>query len=85
MKDKFTKNLNLKIIAVLFAAGLWMISININDPYQSKDYSVVVQLLNMNVMTTSFSVMVLSPSPGINRPRHPFLSPRFRRFRTAPL
>ena len=51
MKDKFTKNLNLKIIAVLFAAGLWMISININDPYQSKDYPVVVQLLNMNVMT----------------------------------
>lgn len=28
-----------------------MISININDPYQSKDYPVVVQLLNMNVMT----------------------------------
>lgn len=53
MKDKFMKNLNLKIIAVLFAAGLWMISININDPYQSKDYSVVVQLLNMNVMTSA--------------------------------
>lgn len=51
MKDKFMKNLGLKIIAVLFAAGLWMISININDPYQSKDYSVVVQLLNVNVMT----------------------------------
>lgn len=30
-----------------------MISININDPYQSKDYSVVVQLLNMNVMTSA--------------------------------
>ena len=53
MKDKLTKNLNLKIIAVLFAAGLWMISININDPYQSKDYSVTVQLLNMNVMTSA--------------------------------
>ena len=51
MKDWFMKNLKLKIIAVLFAAGLWMISININDPYQSKDYSVQVQLLNMNVMT----------------------------------
>lgn len=51
MKDIITKNLKLKIIAVLFAAGLWMISININDPYQSKDYTVAVQLLNMNVMT----------------------------------
>ena len=53
MKDKLTKNLNLKIIAVLFAAGLWMISININDPYQSKDYSVTVQLLNLNTMTSA--------------------------------
>lgn len=30
-----------------------MISININDPYQSKDYSVVVQILNTNVMTAA--------------------------------
>lgn len=53
MKDRLTKNLKLKIIAVLFAAGLWMISININDPYQSKDYSVEVQLLNMNILTSA--------------------------------
>ena len=51
MKELITKNLRLKIIAVLFAASLWMISININDPYQSKDYSVVVQLQNMSAMT----------------------------------
>lgn len=51
MKELITKNLRLKIIAVLFAASLWMISININDPYQSKDYSVVVQLQNMGAMT----------------------------------
>lgn len=30
-----------------------MISININDPYQSKDYSVEVQLLNMNILTSA--------------------------------
>lgn len=53
MKDKITNNLKLKIIAVLFAAALWMISININDPYQSKDYAVTVQLLNTNVMTSA--------------------------------
>ena len=53
MKEKLTKNLRLKIVAVLFAASLWMISININDPYQSKDYSVTVQLQNMNVMNTA--------------------------------
>ena len=53
MKEKLTNNLNLKIIAVLFAAGLWMISMNINDPYQSKDYSVVVQLQNVSAMTST--------------------------------
>lgn len=53
MKERISHNLKLKIIAVLFAIGLWMISININDPYQSKDYSVVVQLQNMNVMTNT--------------------------------
>ena len=51
MKDNANNNLKLKIIAVLFATALWMISININDPYQSKDYSVNVQLLNMNNLT----------------------------------
>lgn len=43
-----------------------MISININDPYQSKDYSVVVQLQNMNVMTsTGKYVEVLNDSDEI--------------------
>lgn len=66
MKEKITNNLRLKIIAVLFAAGLWMISININDPYQSRDYSVVVQLQNMNAMTsTGKYVEVLNDSDEI--------------------
>ena len=66
MKEKGKSNLNLKIIAVLFAAGLWMISININDPYQSKDYSVVVQLQNMNLMTSAGKyVEVLNDSDEI--------------------
>ncbi|MBR3606879.1 MAG: hypothetical protein IKL51_04815 [Lachnospiraceae bacterium] len=53
MKEKLSHNLKLKIVAVLIAAGLWMISININDPYQSNDYSVIVQLQNMNIMTAA--------------------------------
>lgn len=53
MKEKMTNNLSLKIAALLFAAGLWLISININDPYQSKDFPVTVQLQNMNVMTNA--------------------------------
>lgn len=53
MKEKLTNNLNLKIIAVLFSVGIWVISININDPYQSKTYSVKVQLMNMASMTNA--------------------------------
>lgn len=53
MKEKITNNLNLKIIAVLFSVGLWIISININDPYQSKSYSVTVQLQNTAAMTNA--------------------------------
>lgn len=66
MKEKQNNNLKLKIIAILFATGLWMISININDPYQSKDYSVVVQLQNMNAMaSTGKYVEVLNDSDEI--------------------
>lgn len=53
MKEKLTRNLSLKIFAVLVAAGLWLLSININDPYQSKPYLVTVQILNMNMMTSA--------------------------------
>ncbi|MBQ3104852.1 MAG: hypothetical protein IJC59_03200 [Lachnospiraceae bacterium] len=53
MKEKLTHNLNLKIFAVLFAIGIWLIAININDPYQRKTYTVTVQMLNMNTMTGS--------------------------------
>ena len=53
MKEKLTNNLNLKIFAVLFAAGLWLISMNINDPNQTKEYSVNVQLQNVGVMTST--------------------------------
>ena len=37
MKEILLKNLKLKIVAILFASALWMMSININDPYQSKE------------------------------------------------
>ena len=51
MKKKLTHNLGLKILAVLFAAGLWVISININDPISPRTYSVNVQLVNLKELT----------------------------------
>lgn len=51
MKKKLTHNLGLKILAVLFAAGLWVISININDPISPRTYSINVQLVNLKELT----------------------------------
>lgn len=53
MKEKLTHNLGMKILAVLFATCLWLISININDPVSPKNYTITVQLLNQSSMTSS--------------------------------
>lgn len=52
LKNKLTHNLGLKIMAVLFAAILWMISMDINDPVAERSYSnVQVQLVNTGSLT----------------------------------
>ena len=53
MKEKLTHNLGLKILAVLFATCLWLISININDPVSPRNYTLTVQLLNQNSMSSA--------------------------------
>lgn len=52
MKNKLTHNLGLKIMAVLFAAVLWMISMDINDPVTAQKYpNITVQLVNTGSIT----------------------------------
>ena len=53
MKKNLTHNLGLKILALLFSVGLWLISININDPVSPDSYSVTVQLVNLKSMTNA--------------------------------
>ena len=53
MKKNLTHNLGLKILAIFFAACLWLISININDPVSPSNYNVTVQLLNLKTMTNA--------------------------------
>lgn len=53
MKNKFTDNLGLKIGSVLFAAVLWLLVTNINDPSVSRRYSnIPVKILNGDVITS---------------------------------
>ncbi len=53
MKKKLTHNLGLKILALLFAVCLWLISININDPVSPNSYTVTVSLQNLKTMTSA--------------------------------
>lgn len=47
MKQKLTKNLDLKILAVLFSVILWLIVVNIDDPVKSVQFSDInVEILN---------------------------------------
>lgn len=52
MKNKLTDNLLLKIGSVLFAAALWFIVTNINDPAtQQRFYNVPVEIRNTELIT----------------------------------
>lgn len=54
MKHKITKNWGLKLVSFLFAAMLWVIVTNINDPIDTyRVYNVPVTLKNMELITNN--------------------------------
>lgn len=53
MKDKWKNNLGFKILAVLFAIFLWWMVVNIDDPIDTKSYSVEVTVTNPEVITNA--------------------------------
>ncbi|MCR5545634.1 MAG: hypothetical protein K6F30_04065 [Lachnospiraceae bacterium] len=54
MKNKiiglFVKNIGLKLLAVIFAVILWLIVVNVDNPAQSKSFTVTVQVTNEDVL-----------------------------------
>ena len=42
-KSIYLKNLGIKIVSVLLAMIIWMIIINIDDPYKTRTFSVNVE------------------------------------------
>nr|MBP3598654.1 hypothetical protein [Eubacterium sp.] len=53
MKNKWTKNLVLKLLSVAVAFVIWLVIINITDPTVSKRFTdIPVEILNENVITT---------------------------------
>lgn len=53
MKDKWKNNLGLKVLAVLFAIFLWWIVVNIDDPIDTKTFTVDVTVTNPEVITNA--------------------------------
>lgn len=53
MKDKWKNNLGLKILAVLFAIFLWWMVVNIDDPIDTKTFTVEVTVTNPEVITNA--------------------------------
>lgn len=52
MKKKFTSNLGLKILALLFSVVIWFIVVNINDPVDKSVFrNVPVEILNADAIT----------------------------------
>ena len=50
-KYKFTDNLGLKIIAVIFAAFLWLIVVNLDNPVSTQTFSEIpVTIINEDII-----------------------------------
>ena len=54
MKNKLLKalinNIGLKILAVLFAVILWLVVVNVDNPSQSRSFTVTVQVINEDAL-----------------------------------
>lgn len=68
MKNKLTHNLGLKILALVFSAGLWFVVNNITDPIGEKSfYNVPVEIINKDKITDEGKVYeVLDGTDAIN-------------------
>lgn len=50
LKRIFVDNIWLKLLAVVFAIGLWFVVVNVNDPTQTKTFATNVQVINQEVI-----------------------------------
>lgn len=59
-KYKFTDNLGLKIMALVFAALLWFVVVNIDDPIEPATFkNIPVQLVNTQVVTNEGNTYIV--------------------------
>ncbi len=51
--NALTKNLGLKVLAVIFSFVLWLVVVNIDDPKQTRTFTSVVTVSNEDVLTAA--------------------------------
>ena len=51
LKRAFTNNIGLKIMAFIFAISLWLVVVNVDNPNQTRTFSVPVTVINEEVLT----------------------------------
>ncbi len=51
LKRAFTKDIGLKILALVFSFLLWLVVVNIDDPTQTRTFTAVVSVTNEDVLT----------------------------------
>ena len=51
IKRAFTDNIGLKILACIFAVGLWLVVVNVDNPNQTRTFSAPVTVINEEVLT----------------------------------
>lgn len=68
MKNILTNNLGLKIISIIFAIGLWVIVVNLDDPVTTRTFkNVPVSFINENILSDEGKVyQVLDGSDKIS-------------------
>lgn len=51
LKRAFTNNIGLKIMAFVFSVSLWLVVVNVDNPNQTRTFSVPVTVINEEVLT----------------------------------
>ena len=51
IKRALTTNVGLKLLALLFALGLWVVVVNVDDPTQTRTFSAPVSVIHEEVLT----------------------------------
>lgn len=52
MRDKLAKNMGTKILSLVLAAIIWLVIVNIDDPYKVKTFDVPVEVINGDALVS---------------------------------